>query len=138
MGFDVSSALFPQPDDLPAQVTLHEHDIRRPFAADFIGEFDVVHAKFLKYAFRKAEWEVILHNMIALLSMSPTYVPKLGADYIASIEPGGYLLWEDSDYSLYSSIPSSLAFTEMVSIDIEFALKCGRDIRCDKASIRGI
>ncbi|GIC94481.1 class I SAM-dependent methyltransferase [Aspergillus udagawae] len=111
MGFDVSSALFPPPDDLPAQIALHGHDIRRPFAADFIGAFDVVHVKFLKYAFRKTEWEVVLRNVIALL------------------KPGGYLLWEDSDYSLYSSIPSSLAFTEMVNVDIEFALKCGRDIR---------
>ncbi|KAF7168744.1 hypothetical protein CNMCM5623_001650 [Aspergillus felis] len=111
MGFDVSSALFPPPHDLPAQVTLHEHDIRRLFGADFISAFDVVHAKFLKYAFRKTEWEVVLHNVIALL------------------KPGGYLLWEDSDYSLYSSIPSSLAFTEMVNVDIEFARKRGRDIR---------
>ncbi|KAF9883646.1 hypothetical protein FE257_003080 [Aspergillus nanangensis] len=111
MGFDVSPALFPPPQALPAQVTLHEHDIRHQFPAEISGTFDVVHARFLKYAFLKTEWEGVLHNMIYLL------------------KPGGYLLWEDSDYSLYSCIPSSLAFTGMVNFDIEFALKSGRDIR---------
>ncbi|GES59526.1 methyltransferase-domain-containing protein [Aspergillus terreus] len=110
VGFDVSSALFPPPQALPAQVTLYEHDIRHQFPAEFIGTFDVVHARFLKYAFLKMEWEGVLQNMVSLL------------------KPGGHLLWEDSDYSLYSCIPSSSAFTEMVNFDIEFALKCGRDI----------
>ncbi|KAL5364972.1 hypothetical protein BJX96DRAFT_168725 [Aspergillus floccosus] len=111
MGFDVSSALFPSAQGVPAQMTLHEHDIRHQFPTEFIGIFDVVHARFLKYAFLKTEWEGVLQNMVSLL------------------KPGGYLLWEDSDYSLYSCIPSSLAFTEMVNFDVEFALKSGRDIR---------
>lgn len=129
MGFDVSPALFPPPQALPTQVTLHEHDIRHPFAVEVLGTFDVVHARFLKYAFLKTEWEGVLQNMVSLLSLSSTLCNEVDTYHLTSIEPGGYLLWEDSDYSLYSCLPSSLAFTEMVNFDIEFALKSGRDIR---------
>jgi hypothetical protein len=72
VGFDVSSALFPPPQALPAQVTLYEHDIRHQFPAEFISTFDVVHARFLKYAFLNMEWEGVLQNMVSLLSMSWT------------------------------------------------------------------
>jgi hypothetical protein len=30
------------------------------------GAFDVVHARFLEYTFRKTEWEAVLRNVIAL------------------------------------------------------------------------
>jgi hypothetical protein len=69
VGFDISSVQFPSADTLPEGISLLVQDMREPFSAEFLGSFDIVHVKLLKYSFLKDEWRPVVENLVTLLSM---------------------------------------------------------------------
>ena len=74
-GFDISPDQFPPPSSRPENLHLHVHDAFTPFAPEYLGAFDVVHARF---------WLCIVNNPDA-----PVLLEKL----ISLLKPGGYLQW---------------------------------------------
>ncbi|KAF2481694.1 S-adenosyl-L-methionine-dependent methyltransferase [Neohortaea acidophila] len=78
-GFDISDTMFPAPPALPANVTLHLADVKKPFDARWIGYFDVVHVRLLQAAMSTDDWGPVLRNITTLL------------------KPGGWLQWMEDD-----------------------------------------
>ena len=67
--FDISDKFFPPRAWLPSNVSLHLHDIYKPFPERFNGHFHVVHLR-LFLTLSKPQVTQILHNATKLLSMS--------------------------------------------------------------------
>lgn len=78
-GFDISDIMFPASPALPANVTLHLADIKKPLDERWTGYFDVVHVRLLQAALRIDDWGPVLRNIITLL------------------KPGGWLQWMEDD-----------------------------------------
>lgn len=79
-GFDISSAQFRQPQELPQNVHLHVHDAKQPFPTQFFAAFDAVHLRLLVSAMDKDDWAIVTCNVIQLL------------------KPGGAIQWEEGDF----------------------------------------
>ncbi|KAI1755192.1 hypothetical protein F4782DRAFT_490413 [Xylaria castorea] len=79
-GYDISSALFPPKDVLPANTSLGEQDVKKPFPEHMHGQYDVVHLRMLVAAMDPDDWVLALKNVIQLL------------------KPGGYVQWEECDF----------------------------------------
>ena len=73
--FDISAEQFPPITSRPSNVHLHVHDCFKPFPAEFLGSFDMVHARF---------WLCLVNNPDA---------PDLLKNLISLLKPGGYLQW---------------------------------------------
>jgi len=110
-GFDLTPEHFPDAGSLPAGVTLHTHsqNVLARFPAEFEGAFDVAHVRLLMYGLRADEWDAAFANVVSLL------------------RPGGWLLWEETGYASWVSIPPSRAMFDFLSIDVEWARRAGRD-----------
>lgn len=80
-GFDISSAMFPAPEELPANVELHIMDVKKPPPLEEHHRYDVVHARLLVAAMTAADWEVALRNTLLLL------------------KPGGAIQWEEPNFA---------------------------------------
>ena len=78
-GFDISDAMFPGPETLPANVVLHTTDIKQPLSSRWEGYFDVVHVRLIMAAMRVEDWGVVVRHAAALL------------------KPGGWLQWYEDD-----------------------------------------
>ncbi|KAI1330194.1 S-adenosyl-L-methionine-dependent methyltransferase [Xylariaceae sp. FL0255] len=79
-GFDISTALFPPEDVLPANITLGQHDMKQPFPEHMHGQYDLVHARMLVAAMEPDDWDLVVRNFVQLL------------------KPGGYLQWEECNF----------------------------------------
>lgn len=109
-GFDINSETFPPAEELPSNLTLQAHDALRPFPEEHRGTYDIVHARFLTYGFKKGEWEVVAGNMASLL------------------KPGGWVLWEETGYPCWSFIPPTPNISALLQLDVAYAKEVGRDI----------
>ncbi|KAL7928812.1 S-adenosyl-L-methionine-dependent methyltransferase [Trichoderma chlorosporum] len=78
-GFDISSDQYPPEGWLPKNVTLHEHDVFKPFGPEFLGSFDVVNLRFFITLLNGENIRPLLNNLQTLL------------------KPGGFLQWLDFD-----------------------------------------
>ncbi|KAI4233490.1 MAG: hypothetical protein LQ352_008247 [Teloschistes flavicans] len=95
-GFDISSAMYPTPQELPANVELHVMDVKQPPPPEEHHRYDVVHARLLFAAMTAVDWEVALHNMRLLL------------------KPGGAIQWEEPNFAEvrhYRGVPGSSTST---------------------------
>ena len=67
-GYDISDKFFPPSAWLPSNVSLHLHDIYKPFPEDSNSQFDVVHLR-LFFNLSSAQLAQVLQNAKMLLSM---------------------------------------------------------------------
>lgn len=74
-GFDISPSQFVPTSAKPSNLHLHLHDCFKPFPTEFIGKFDVVHARF---------WLCLVNGPDA---------PDLLRNFVSLLKPGGYLQW---------------------------------------------
>lgn len=97
-GFDSSASLFR--NNLPQKVSLHVHDVRHEFPAQFHGKFDAIHLRLLVGGMGEDDWEVAVRNLLALL------------------KPGGAIQWEEADFmqSQYRRAGGREAIDSTVSI----------------------
>ena len=109
-GFDISADIFPPADKRPGNLTLEIHNAIEPFPEEYLGTFDVVHARLLTYGVKKGEWQIIARNIFALL------------------KPGGWVMFEETGYPSWVTIPPSNAVNAILEVDIAFAKKVGRDL----------
>jgi len=70
MGFDISTAQFPQKEALPSNVMLEEFDIYASIPERLVGRFDVVHVQLLVAGVRDADPVPVLNQLLRMLSMS--------------------------------------------------------------------
>ena len=71
VGYDVSSAQFPNRESLPPQVRLENLDILSDeLPEELVGTFDVVHVRALVLVVQAGDPRTLLSNSCALLSMS--------------------------------------------------------------------
>ena len=74
-GFDISGDQFVPATSRPGNLNLHLQDCFKPFPAEFVSSFDVVHARF---------WLCLVNNPDA---------PDLLKNMVSLLKPGGYLQW---------------------------------------------
>ncbi|KAF2097741.1 hypothetical protein NA57DRAFT_76550 [Rhizodiscina lignyota] len=103
-GFDISSAQFPSQDSVPSNVHLHIADVKRPFPAEFHGQFDMIHARLLLLAMDSMDWILVVNNMKTLL------------------KPGGWIQWAEIDLE-----PMHTALRDKLGASTEYLQK-----GCDK------
>ena len=101
-GFDISGDQFAPMTCCPSNLHLHVQDCFKPFSAESVGSFDLVHARFLACVVNNLNAPALLKNMVTLL------------------KPGGYLQWfEALNLSVRAVHPSvddsSTAVDQLVS-----------------------
>lgn len=69
-GFDISAEQFPPNEWLPANVSLQTLDIFSPIPDELIGQYDIVHVRFLAVIVKNDDPAPILKNLIKMLSRS--------------------------------------------------------------------
>ncbi|KAL8822672.1 MAG: hypothetical protein Q9191_006596 [Dirinaria sp. TL-2023a] len=74
-GFDISADQFAPAQSRPSNVHLHVHDCFKPFPHEFLGSYDVVHARFWLCLVNDPDAADFLKNLVSLL------------------KPGGRLQW---------------------------------------------
>ncbi|KAI6080385.1 hypothetical protein F4821DRAFT_59737 [Hypoxylon rubiginosum] len=107
-GFDVNTALFPHPDQLPGSVTLKQLDILKSPPNERTGLYDIVH---IRYSVSL----VIKSNVTPLLSTA-----------LAFLKPGGFIQWEEmrADSFLVESPSPLISKTACDTIAGEMAAGC--------------
>src|SRR5690606_36035991 len=90
-GFDIDTARFPSAEKLRLGVKLQQLDAKEPFPSEHLGSYDVVHAGFFIYGLSNDEWKPMTRNLITTL------------------KPGGWILWEETGYSSWVTLPPSPA-----------------------------
>jgi SAM-dependent methyltransferase len=109
-GFDIDTEKYPTRQELPDNVSLEFGNALEPFPEKHCGSYDFVHVRLMMYALKKDQWEAVARNLKTLL------------------KPGGWLLWEETGYTSWVSLPPSKAINAILDFDIRFAKKAGRDI----------
>lgn len=66
-GFDISSAQFPT-DSGPIQFSVH--DITKPFPAEHLNRYDLVHVRLLVVAINESDYQAAIANVQSILSKS--------------------------------------------------------------------
>ncbi|KAL4874235.1 hypothetical protein BJY04DRAFT_204216 [Aspergillus karnatakaensis] len=77
-GFDISDAQFPS---TPQSINLSIQDVFKPFPAEFLNRFDLVHVRLMVTAFPESKFQEAVENVLTIL------------------KPGGYLQWVEIDFS---------------------------------------
>ena len=72
---DVSPAQFPPPGWLPENIHVIVHDVFQPFPEHMIGQYDLVHVQNFLCIWRSNKSEMLLQNLVSLLSMSSSRLP---------------------------------------------------------------
>lgn len=83
-GFDISPDQFPKTHG--PEFNFHIHDATKPFPPEYLGTFDLVHARFLVGAFKTPQIKPVITNVLGLL------------------KPGGYLQWDDVSVEDFGAI----------------------------------
>ena len=73
VGFDTNPRAFRY--DSKSSLQLIEHDCTTPFAAEYIGQFDLVNIRGLAYAIPEEKFIFLINNAIQLLSKAPIPTP---------------------------------------------------------------
>lgn len=71
VGFDTNPRAFRYESTTPS-LQLIEHDCTTPFAAEYIGQFDLVNIRGLAYAIPEGKFPLLIKNVIQLLSKPPS------------------------------------------------------------------
>ncbi|KAI2479983.1 Methyltransferase [Pyrenophora tritici-repentis] len=66
--FDISDLQFPAPAFRPANVHFHIHNSFQPYADTFLGQFDVVHVRFMMCSVDDANARKLLGQLLTLMS----------------------------------------------------------------------
>ena len=64
-GFDISTDQFPSD---PGNIHYSVQDILKPFHAEHLSRYDLVHVRFLVGAIREADYTPVVVNLLSLLS----------------------------------------------------------------------
>lgn len=109
-GYDVDQSKFIPSKDLPPNIKLSFGDILEPFPPEFLGKYDLVHARLLMFALKADQWLPAAANLRTLL------------------KPNGYLMWDESGYPSWTCIPMTETFQKWIGTDARYAKSVGRDI----------
>ncbi|MCJ1234473.1 hypothetical protein MMC14_002434 [Varicellaria rhodocarpa] len=95
-GFDISAAQFPPMESLPSNITLQIQNALEPVAPSLVGKYDVVHVGIFCLNYGKSRSTALFMVLLSNLE---------------TIEPGGYLQWDELDIGnnkVVSSDPSMI------------------------------
>ena len=68
-GFDISPNQYPPEVWRPNNVHLYTQDIFKPFPEASLGQYDIVHVRFMLTLVNNKDAEPLLENLVTLLSM---------------------------------------------------------------------
>jgi len=98
-GFDIVTSQIPdKPGPHLGQFTIVEHDMRLSFPEKYHGQFDFVNVRLVVQALREAEVKAVVSNIAELL------------------RPGGYLQWQDLEWTDIAPYPPHPEFDGVKSI----------------------
>ncbi|KAF4445347.1 methyltransferase domain-containing protein [Fusarium austroafricanum] len=109
-GFDMDDTKFLPPKNLPPNVKLSLWNVFEPVPPELAGQYDLVHVRLLMVALKAEDWEPVARNLKSLL------------------RPGGYLLWDETGFTKFNSVPITEAYQKWISTDVRYALSVGRDV----------
>ncbi|KAI0377160.1 hypothetical protein F5Y04DRAFT_285106 [Hypomontagnella monticulosa] len=109
VGIDYDPTKFPPPSLLSSNITLREADMYRPFPADLLGRFDVVHARLITFALKAGQGPELVKNLMTLL------------------RPGGWIVWSETTINLASTGPPSPAWFKIQDLYYRFQRAVGAD-----------
>jgi SAM-dependent methyltransferase len=98
VGLDYDPTKFPSPSLLSSNITLREADMYKPFPADLLGQFDVVHARLITLAVKAGSGPGLVKNLTTLL------------------RPGGWIVWSETTVNLASVEPPSRAWFDIQDV----------------------
>jgi ubiquinone/menaquinone biosynthesis C-methylase UbiE len=108
-GYDFDTSKFPEENSVLSNIRLRFANALEPFPAEVQGIYGLVHVRLVMFGLKAEQWELMATNLFRLL------------------KPGGYLLWDELDYSTWTCIPMTKNFAEWISVDVKYALSVGRD-----------
>ncbi|CAH0002141.1 unnamed protein product [Clonostachys byssicola] len=108
-GYDYDTSKFPAEDTVPSNIKFHFADALQPFPDHLHGTYDVVHIRLMMYSFRRDELQLATKHVRDLL------------------KPGGWLVWEDTGYNSWTSLPMGPNFASFLGLDFRYATHVGRD-----------
>ncbi|KAI4232071.1 MAG: hypothetical protein LQ349_005224 [Xanthoria aureola] len=82
-GFDIDLSQLPPKEWLPSNVATHTLDVSSVLPPSLVGKYDIVHLRLFIAIVKHNDPVPILRNLVAMLT---------------SIEPGGYLQWDEHDH----------------------------------------
>ncbi|KAK5988306.1 N-methyltransferase tcpN-like protein [Cladobotryum mycophilum] len=103
-GYDFDMSKFLNPEQLPPNIRLTYGDALRPFPAELLGAYDLVHVRLLAYGLKASQWETTAANLCTLL------------------RPGGYLMWEDIGLTSWQSLPITEHFMKWFNVEVRSPL----------------
>ncbi|KAM4065786.1 methyltransferase [Hirsutella rhossiliensis] len=109
-GYDLDTAKFLEPSQLPPNVKLMQGNALEPFPPEKHESYDFVHIRFMLYGLKAHQWDEIAINVQPLL------------------RPGGYLLWEEAGYPGMTCLPMTESFQKLMNINVRHAALMERDI----------
>lgn len=99
-GYDISSALYPEPSTIPEGMDFKVFDAKAQVSEELRGTYDLVHVRLLAAAMLPDDWSRSVFNVAQLL------------------KPGGSLQWEECDWSgvkhLRGSVDSSVSAAQLM------------------------
>lgn len=100
-GLDIALHQAPPKHLLPGNVQFKHLDLHQEIPAEFVGQYDLVHARFLLGLVRNNDPVPLLQNLLKLLSKYNTDHSLLHGHWANSstTEPGGYLQWNEVDWA---------------------------------------
>ncbi|VUC31164.1 unnamed protein product [Clonostachys rosea] len=108
-GYDYDTSKFPAEDTVPSNIKFHYADVLKPFPDHLHGTYDLVHIRLMMYCFRQDELQLATRHVRDLL------------------KPGGWIVWEDTGYNTWTSLPMGPNFANFIGLDFRYATHVGRD-----------
>ncbi|KAL9103071.1 MAG: hypothetical protein Q9187_009049, partial [Circinaria calcarea] len=87
-GFDIDLSQSPPKEWLPKNVNMYKLDVFGELPDDFVGKYDVIHARLFLLVVQNNDPMPILKNFIRMLNSLTKETPA---------EPGGYIQWGEYD-----------------------------------------
>ncbi|KAI1128451.1 hypothetical protein F5Y10DRAFT_240404 [Nemania abortiva] len=109
VGLDYDPTKFPSPSLLTDNITLKEADMYRPFPKDLVGQFDVVHVRFIHFALKVGQGAELVKNLMTLL------------------RPGGWIVWTETGINVASTEPPSPAWFKIQDVYSRFRRAIGAE-----------
>jgi hypothetical protein len=94
-GYDISDSQYPSQGALASNMSLGVLDSFGDVPPHLTGKYDVVHLRFWCCVVKGNDPSLLIRHAMNLLSKNP-FVSRIWLVAYVSIEPGGYIQWEDA------------------------------------------
>ena len=99
----MSTSHYPVAANLPTNVSLGVLDAFDEVPADYIAKFDLIHVRAFAVVIKGGNLNPLLENLVRMLSVLSFQLSLPLWLRTTSVEPGGYLQWDEFDVTSYAA-----------------------------------